>query len=190
MYLGTSPEFSRSCLCPPRLSTQAGRGFIGAAAAVLMKSLLVWMPIGGLSVLAGTGGFFRAGVWRTSFEPCVSVSKYKYEIKHLHRDEPTHCLRRTHFRVIWALLNASWGIYLRRGLLPLPVPSSSLHPLLPFPQEELLVYTWTYTFTYTRKIYINIFNYLLISSAKSVTNTQKYIKCVHNLEEAYPYTKR
>ncbi|TNN57198.1 hypothetical protein EYF80_032628 [Liparis tanakae] len=62
VYLGTSPEFSRSCLCPFLVSTQVGRGFMGTAVAVLMKSLVVWMPMGGMSVFRGTAAFFPVQV--------------------------------------------------------------------------------------------------------------------------------
>lgn len=41
MYLGISPEFSRSCLCPLLVSTHVGWGFIGTTVAVFIKSLFV-----------------------------------------------------------------------------------------------------------------------------------------------------
>lgn len=58
MYLGTSPEFSRTCLYPLISKKAAGLGFIGTIFTVFMKFFSVWKPTGGASVLAGTGGFF------------------------------------------------------------------------------------------------------------------------------------
>lgn len=71
MYFGTSPEFSRGCLCPLLVSTEVGWGFMGTAVVVFIKSLLVWMPIVGISVLKGTGGFLTVQVW-PSFENWLS----------------------------------------------------------------------------------------------------------------------
>lgn len=56
-YLGTSPEFSRSCLSPLIEFTLAGCGFMGSVVTVLMKFLLVTTPISGGAVFSGTGGF-------------------------------------------------------------------------------------------------------------------------------------
>lgn len=82
MYFGTSPEFSSNCLCPFLESTLEGLGFIVTAVVVFIKSLFVWRPIIGLSVLAGTAGFLTVKDLRASFESCVSKRTYgKYECK-------------------------------------------------------------------------------------------------------------
>lgn len=72
LYLGTSPEFSRSCLSPFLESTEVGCGFIGSIVTVFMKFLLVRMPIGGGSVLSGTGGFLTVQVRVTTIERSFS----------------------------------------------------------------------------------------------------------------------
>lgn len=67
-YLGTSPEFSRSCLSPLMESTLVGFGFMGSVVTVLMKFLLVTMPMSGGAVLSGTGGFLSVQVRLTFVE--------------------------------------------------------------------------------------------------------------------------
>ena len=151
MYLGTSPEFSRSCLCPLLVSTLAGWGFIGTTVAVFTKSLLVWMPIGGLSALVGTAGFLAVQMWRASFKPSVSDRTFNMKVNNTitaqrrTRTSIRESNRRTHCQVIRTLLSASWGICLGTATLLLLVPSSSSLPWLTFSQEQQLACALTYT---------------------------------------------